>query len=80
AVVIDNIFARMIGSYNASLGDVAAQVLLLQSSDLDLSASGVKPVRSAQTLRVACSARAMRLHQTLDDNGELQEINETPFI
>jgi biopolymer transport protein ExbB len=41
AVVIYNIFARMIGSYKASLGDVAAQVLLLQSRDLDLSASGV---------------------------------------
>ncbi len=38
----------MIGSYKASLGDVAAQVLLLQSRDLDLSASGVKPVRTAQ--------------------------------
>lgn len=34
AVVIYNIFARMIGSYKASLGDVAAQVLLLQSRDL----------------------------------------------
>lgn len=33
AVVIYNIFARMIGSYKASLGDVAAQVLLLQSRD-----------------------------------------------
>jgi biopolymer transport protein ExbB len=42
----------MIGSYKASLGDVAAQVLLLQSRDLDLSASGVKPVRTAQKLRV----------------------------
>ena len=52
AVVIYNIFARMIGSYKASLGDVAAQVLLLQSRDLDLSASGVKPVRTAQKLRV----------------------------
>lgn len=30
AVVIYNIFARMIGSYKATLGDVAAQVLLLQ--------------------------------------------------
>lgn len=52
AVVIYNIFARMIASYKASLGDVAAQVLLLQSRDLDLSASGVKPVRTAQKLRV----------------------------
>ena len=48
AVVIYNIFARMIASYKAFLGDVAAQVLLLQSRDLDLSASGVKPVRTAQ--------------------------------
>jgi biopolymer transport protein ExbB len=53
AVVIYNIFARLIGSYKASLGDVAAQVLLLQGRDLDLSASGVsQPVRSAQKLRV----------------------------
>lgn len=33
AVVIYNIFARMIASYKASLGDVAARVLLLQSRD-----------------------------------------------
>ncbi|VDR24633.1 Biopolymer transport protein exbB [Raoultella terrigena] len=52
AVVIYNIFARMIGSYKATLGDVAAQVLLLQSRDLDLSASGTAPVRTAQKLRV----------------------------
>jgi len=52
AVVIYNIFARMIGSYKATLGDVAAQVLLLQSRDLDLSASSVKPVHSASKLRV----------------------------
>ncbi|MFS2221073.1 tol-pal system-associated acyl-CoA thioesterase [Pantoea sp. B65] len=36
AVVIYNVFARMIANYRASLGDVAAQVLLLQSRDLDL--------------------------------------------
>lgn len=36
AVVIYNIFARMITAYKASLGDVAAQILLLQSRDLDL--------------------------------------------
>ncbi|MCU6667068.1 MAG: tol-pal system-associated acyl-CoA thioesterase [Silvania sp.] len=52
AVVIYNIFARMIGSYKATLGDVAAQVLLLQSRDLDLSASSAKPVRSAQKLHL----------------------------
>lgn len=51
AVVIYNVFARMIGSYKALLGDVAAQVLLLQSRDLDLSASGAQPVRTAQKLR-----------------------------
>ncbi len=39
AVVIYNVFARMIASYKASLGDVAAQVLLLQSRDLDLANS-----------------------------------------
>lgn len=47
AVVIYNIFSRMIGSYKAELGDLAAQVLLLQSRDLDLS-SGVKKA-SAET-------------------------------
>ena len=53
AVVIYNIFARQIGSYKAMLGDVAAQVLLLQSRDLDLSASAAAhPVRAAQKLRV----------------------------
>ena len=52
AVVIYNVFARMIGSYKAMLGDVAAQVLLLQSRDLDLNASAVKPVHAASKLRV----------------------------
>ncbi|EQB4042865.1 tol-pal system-associated acyl-CoA thioesterase [Cronobacter sakazakii] len=53
AVVIYNIFARTIGSYKATLGDVAAQVLLLQSRDLDLEASAqAQPVRTAQKLRV----------------------------
>ena len=52
AVVIYNIFARMIGNYKANLGDVAAQVLLLQSRDLDLAASNVQPVRTTQKLRV----------------------------
>ena len=53
AVVIYNIFARQIGSYKAMLGDVAAQVLLLQSRDLDLNASAsAHPVRAAQKLRV----------------------------
>ncbi len=54
AVVIYNIFARMIGGYKASLGDVAAQVLLLQSRDLDLAASAqARPVRTTQKLRVS---------------------------
>ncbi|HKN03202.1 MAG TPA: tol-pal system-associated acyl-CoA thioesterase [Buttiauxella sp.] len=53
AVVIYNVFARMIGGHKASLGDVAAQVLLLQSRDLDLEASSqARPVRTAQKLRV----------------------------
>lgn len=53
AVVIYNIFARQIGSYKATLGDVAAQILLLQSRDLDLNASAsAQPVRTAQKLRV----------------------------
>lgn len=53
AVVIYNVFARVIVGYKASLGDVAAQVLLLQSRDLDLEASSqARPVRTAQKLRV----------------------------
>ncbi|OON41964.1 tonB-system energizer ExbB [Izhakiella australiensis] len=53
AVVIYNIFARMIAGYKASLGDVAAQVLLLQSRDLDLVASGhTAQAKAAQKLRV----------------------------
>ncbi|MBT0727104.1 tonB-system energizer ExbB [Rosenbergiella australiborealis] len=36
AVVIYNIFARMIAGYKASLGDSAAQIILLQSRDADL--------------------------------------------
>lgn len=36
AVVIYNTFARIIAGYKASLSDTAAQVLLLQSRDLDL--------------------------------------------
>ncbi|MEN5017827.1 tol-pal system-associated acyl-CoA thioesterase [Erwinia sp. Eh17-17] len=53
AVVIYNVFARSIGSYKASLGDVAAQVLLLQSRDLDLAASeSAQRVQPAQKLRV----------------------------
>ena len=53
AVVIYNIFARQIGSYKATLGDVAAQVLLLQSRDLDLNAS-------AGTRRAEITGRVMR--------------------
>lgn len=53
AVVIYNIFARMIGSYKATLGDAAAQVLLLQSRDLDLAASQAeRNVQPAKKLRV----------------------------
>lgn len=52
AVVIYNVFSRMIGNYKAGLGDVAAQVLLLQSRDLDLAASAeVRSVRAAKQLR-----------------------------
>lgn len=39
AVVIYNIFARMIGSHRAEVGDMAAQVLLLLGRDLDLAAT-----------------------------------------
>ncbi|MCP1439606.1 biopolymer transport protein ExbB [Erwinia persicina] len=50
AVVIYNVFARTIASYKASLGDVAAQIMLLQSRDLDLAASA--PQHPTQKLRV----------------------------
>ncbi len=39
AVVIYNIFARTITSYRHQVGDVAAQIILLQGRDLDLAAS-----------------------------------------
>lgn len=53
AVVIYNIFSRTIGGFKASLSDSAAQVLLLQSRDLDLEASAPShPVPSAQKLRL----------------------------
>ena len=53
AVVIYNVFARMIANYKASTGDVAAQVLLLQSRDLDLArGNGAQPVQNAHKLRV----------------------------
>ncbi|WP_072016820.1 MULTISPECIES: tol-pal system-associated acyl-CoA thioesterase [Erwinia] len=50
AVVIYNVFARTIASYKASMGDIAAQIMLLQSRDLDLAASGSP--RTTQKLRV----------------------------
>ena len=49
AVVIYNIFARQIGNYRAQVGDVAAQVLLLLSRDLDL--AEVKSPRHPHQLR-----------------------------
>ncbi|MEM0672203.1 MULTISPECIES: tol-pal system-associated acyl-CoA thioesterase [Dickeya] len=53
AVVIYNVFARWTASYKAMVGDVAAQILLLQSRDLDIAASVGKPSpSSAHQLRV----------------------------
>lgn len=53
AVVIYNIFARMIAGQKALLGDIAAQVLLLQSRDLDLEASSLsRPMNNTQKLRL----------------------------
>ncbi|MDX5630646.1 MULTISPECIES: tol-pal system-associated acyl-CoA thioesterase [unclassified Brenneria] len=53
AVVIYNIFARWITGYKALVGDVAAQVLLLLSRDLDVAASNDnRASSSAQKLRV----------------------------
>ncbi|MCG8709910.1 tol-pal system-associated acyl-CoA thioesterase [Brenneria sp. 4F2] len=53
AVVIYNIFARWIAGYKALVGDVAAQILLLLSRDLDVAASNnARNTSSAQKLRV----------------------------
>ncbi|EFE96552.1 tonB-system energizer ExbB [Serratia odorifera DSM 4582] len=53
AVVIYNIFARVIGGHRAQVGDVAAQVLLLLSRDLDLAATAeAKRSQHAHQLRV----------------------------
>ncbi|WPD77821.1 tol-pal system-associated acyl-CoA thioesterase [Dickeya fangzhongdai] len=53
AVVIYNVFARWTASYKAIVGDVAAQILLLQSRDLDIAASaGNASSAPAQKLRV----------------------------
>ena len=46
AVVIYNIFARTISTYRHQVGDVAAQILLLQGRDLDLAASAGDTPRS----------------------------------
>jgi biopolymer transport protein ExbB len=40
AVVIYNVFARLIAGYRAQLGDASAQVLRLASRDLDCAAGG----------------------------------------
>lgn len=56
AVVIYNIFARMIAGYKASLSDTAAQVLLLQSRDIDLKQDHSPqeiPRATAQKLKVS---------------------------
>lgn len=53
AVVIYNVFARWTASYKAIVSDVAAQVLLLQSRDLDIAASnGIRVSAPAHALRV----------------------------
>ena len=54
AVVIYNIFARTIASYRHQVGDVAAQILLLQGRDLDLAASAEQAPRgqASHQLRV----------------------------
>ncbi len=53
AVVIYNIFARVIGGHRAQVGDMAAQVLLLLGRDLDLAATAeAKRSQHAHQLRV----------------------------
>ncbi len=44
AVLIYNIFVRLIGSYRTEVGDIAAQALLLLSRDLDLNACTKAPL------------------------------------
>ncbi|OFS87662.1 biopolymer transporter ExbB [Serratia sp. HMSC15F11] len=52
AVVIYNIFTRVISGHRAQVGDVAAQVLLLQGRDLDLAATAeAKRSQHAHQLR-----------------------------
>ncbi|WP_392587877.1 tol-pal system-associated acyl-CoA thioesterase [Serratia ureilytica] len=52
AVVIYNIFARVLSGHRAQVGDVAAQVLLLQGRDLDLAATAeAKRSQHAHQLR-----------------------------
>ncbi|WP_431225004.1 tol-pal system-associated acyl-CoA thioesterase [Serratia sp. L9] len=52
AVVIYNIFARVIGGHRAQVGDMAAQVLLLLGRDLDLAATAeAKRSQHAHQLR-----------------------------
>ncbi|BBG71161.1 tol-pal system-associated acyl-CoA thioesterase [Serratia marcescens] len=52
AVVIYNIFARVISGHRAQVGDVAAQVMLLQGRDLDLAATAeAKRSQHAHQLR-----------------------------
>jgi biopolymer transport protein ExbB len=53
AVVIYNIFARVISGHRAQVGDVAAQVLLLLGRDLDLAATAeAKRSQHSHQLRV----------------------------
>jgi biopolymer transport protein ExbB len=47
AVVIYNVFARMIAGYRAQLGDASAEVLRLVSRDLDRSLGARRPLRAA---------------------------------
>lgn len=62
AVVICNIFASDGGSYKATLGDVAAQVLLLQSRDLDLVRAPVRSGTRHEITGKVC-VMAMRLNE-----------------
>lgn len=52
AVVIYNIFARLIGGHRAEVGDMAAQVLLLLGRDLDLAATAEAKRQHPHQLRV----------------------------
>ena len=80
AVVIYNIFARVVAGYRLLLGDLSTAVLALASRDLDR-ASLEAPATCASG--PDCATRrssAMSLEMGSDELEEAHDINVTPFI